>query len=132
MRNCFFCPQNCISGTNTQLGKKNFCLALMDILNKSLPPSCLKFIYERPHYKNRFNVTWQISGNFFQLNLGFLLFPYAFSWENGVKQEVSQTSLVECFALQVVTGKVKNTTCVKSKNWHQESVRFWKKSGKDS
>lgn len=44
----------------------------------------------------------------------------------GAKQEVSQTISVECFALQVVTGKQKTTTCVKSRNWHQESDRFWK------
>lgn len=47
------------------------------------------------------------------------------------KRREARTSLVEYFALHVVTGKGESTTCVKSRNWHQESVGFWKKSGND-
>lgn len=40
----------------------------------------------------------------------FLLFPYTCFWKEEAKQEASQTSLAECFVIQVVTGKEKNAT----------------------
>lgn len=106
-------------------------------IEKLLTSFCLRFIYKRPQYKARFNVTREVLPMESYIFITSAFYLRKWSKARGLtNQFVLQVAIRKINTEKIKSKQNPNTitptkpSCVQSRKWHWKSIRFWKKRGK--